>query len=189
MSVLLKTSQFDTDVKLEDILAIPLRVGPTNYLIGDFIDSQMSNATASISREDGNIQITVDGDLETGYDSLTAQNQFGSFAKSYEYPSGVTYAAGGETESNSELIVAVLSAFFIALIVIFAILTLQFHSFSQPLVILYSVIMSLPFVMVGLLLTDNKFSMPFGIGFIAFTGIAVNHGIILIAAINENLKK
>jgi multidrug efflux pump subunit AcrB len=43
--------------------------------------------------------------------------------------------------------------------------------------------------MIGLLLTDNQFSMPFGIGFIAFTGIAVNHGIILIAAINENLEK
>lgn len=68
-------------------------------------------------------------------------------------------------------------------------LTLQFNSFSQPAVILYSVIMSLPFVMVGLILTGNRFSLPFGIGFIAFTGIAVNHGIILISAINENLEK
>lgn len=49
--------------------------------------------------------------------------------------------------------------------------------------------MSLPLVMVGMLIMGNKFSLPFGIGFIAFTGIAVNHGIILIAAINENLKK
>lgn len=73
--------------------------------------------------------------------------------------------------------------------VIFAILTLQFNSFSQPAVILYSVIMSLPFVMIGLILTGNHFSLPFGIGFIAFTGIAVNHGIILISAINENLQK
>ncbi len=84
---------------------------------------------------------------------------------------------------------ATLVAFFAALILIFGILTLQFNSFSQPLVILYSVITSLPFVMIGLLLTGNQFSMPFGIGFIAFTGIAVNHGIILIAAINENLEK
>lgn len=72
---------------------------------------------------------------------------------------------------------------------IFAILTLQFNSFLQPIIILYSVIMSLPFVMIGLLLTGNQFSIPFGIGFIAFTGIAVNHGIILISAINENLEK
>lgn len=73
--------------------------------------------------------------------------------------------------------------------VIFAILTFQFNSFLQPVVILYSVIMSLPFVMIGLILTGNHFSLPFGIGFIAFTGIAVNHGIILISAINENFQK
>jgi HAE1 family hydrophobic/amphiphilic exporter-1 len=87
------------------------------------------------------------------------------------------------------LIWATVSAFFMALLLIFGILTLQFNSMTQPFVILYSVITSLPFVMIGLLLTDNQFSMPFGIGFIAFTGIAVNHGIILIAAINENLEK
>ena len=49
--------------------------------------------------------------------------------------------------------------------------------------------MAIPFVFVGLLLTGNKMSLPFGIGFIAFTGIAVNHGIILIDAVNINLRK
>jgi HAE1 family hydrophobic/amphiphilic exporter-1 len=49
--------------------------------------------------------------------------------------------------------------------------------------------MSLPYVMIGLLITGNQFSLPFGIGFIAFTGIAVNHGIILLDAININLRK
>jgi multidrug efflux pump subunit AcrB len=189
MSVILKSDKFTGNVRLEDVLAIPLQIGQTRYVIGDFVESQITNATASISRENGNIQITVDADLEQGFDSVSTQNAFVAYATSYSYPPGVSYASGGENEENSALIVAVLSAFFIALIVIFAILTLQFHSFSQPLVILYSVIMSLPFVMLGLLLTGNKFSLPFGIGFIAFTGIAVNHGIILISAINENLKK
>lgn len=65
----------------------------------------------------------------------------------------------------------------------------MFNSFTQPVIVLYSVIMSLPYVMIGLLLTNNQFSLPFGIGFIAFTGIAVNHGIILLDAININLRK
>ncbi len=189
MSIILKSSQFREDVRIEDILSIPLIVWQNTYQIGDFIDSQISNATASVSRTDGNIEITVDADLEAGTDTIGTQSTFTRFAESYDYPSGIGYTTWWENEENSELIIAVLSAFFIALIVIFAILTLQFHSFSQPLVILYSVIMSLPFVMVGLLLTGNSFSLPFGIGFIAFTGIAVNHGIILIAAINENLNK
>ncbi len=189
MSVILKSSQFLDDVRIEDILSVPIVVGQTTYQIGDFVESQLTNATASITRVDGDIEITVDADLKEWGDTVSTQKKFTEYANTYEFPSGITSKAGGENEANSELIVAILSAFFIALIVIFAILTLQFHSFSQPLVILYSVIMALPFVMLGLYFTGNQFSMPFAIGFIAFTGIAVNHGIILIAAINENLKK
>ncbi len=232
MDIILKSSQFVSNVRLEDVLAIPLVVGQTSYVVWDFVESKLTNATASVTRENGNIQITVDADLKNtteedklalkeylkevkkkkvdeSFESLkksltrenlkayisslfttpTIQSEFTEYAKKYQFPPGVSYQTWGENEANSELITAVLSAFFIAIIVIFAILTLQFHSFSQPAVILYSVIMSLPFVMIGLLLTGNQFSLPFGIWFIAFTGIAVNHGIILIAAINENLKK
>ena len=64
MNVIVKSSQFLDDVRLEEVLAIPLTVGQTNYVVGDFVDSQITNATASITREDGNIQITIDADLE-----------------------------------------------------------------------------------------------------------------------------
>lgn len=189
MSVILKSSQFRETIVLEDILSIPIAVWAINYRIGDFVESQLTNATASITRVDWDIQITVDADIQEWVDTVSTQKAFADYAAKYDFPSGISYKAWWENEANSELIVAIVSAFFIALIVIFAILTLQFHSFSQPLVILYSVIMALPFVMVWLYFTGNQFSMPFAIGFIAFTGIAVNHGIILIAAINENLKK
>ena len=189
MNIVLKSSQFIEEVRPEDIQNIPLTVGATTYRIGDFINTKITNATASVSREDGKIQITVDADLEAGVDSVSVGKQFETFATKYTFPTGISYAKWGENEENSELIIAILSAFFIAIIVIFAILTLQFNSFSQPLVIIYSVVMSLPLVMVGLYITDNPFSLSFGIGFIAFTGIAVNHGIILIDAINQNLKK
>lgn len=189
MNVVLKSSQFWTNIRMEDILSIPITVGQTTYMVSDLVDNKINNATEKISRNDGDIQITVDADLEDGVDSVATQAEFIKFAQVYTFPSGVQYEAGGENQENSELIIAVLSSFFIALIIIFAILTLQFQSFSQPWVILYSVIMALPMVMLWLLLTGNQFSLPFGIGFIAFTGIAVNHGIILIAAINENLKK
>jgi multidrug efflux pump subunit AcrB len=187
--IVVKSSQFIWDVDVNNILSLPLSAGQLTYRVGDFIESQISSATANISRQDGKIQITIDADAEDVKQNISLQAQYVEFAKTYPYPEGIAYAVGGEASENSELIVATVSAFFMALLLIFAILTLQFNSFSQPLVILYSVITSLPIVMIGLLLTGNQFSMPFGIGFIAFTGIAVNHGIILIAAINENLEK
>jgi len=188
MDVKVKSSRFSDDIKMEDILSLPITIGTSTYLIQDFVDSTITNATATVARESWKIQITVESNLNTWLDTVSTQAKFTTFADTYKFPNGISYVKGWENESNSELIVAVLSAFFIAIIVIFAILTLQFNSFSQPLIVLYSVIMSLPFVMVWLILTGNKFSLPFGIGFIAFTGIAVNHGIILISAINENLK-
>ena len=43
--------------------------------------------------------------------------------------------------------------------------------------------------MIGLYITDNPFSLTFGIGFIAFTGVAVNDAIVLLSAINSNIAK
>lgn len=189
MNVVVKTDTFLSGALMEDVMNISFNMGNSTYRIGDFVDMNIQNAVAVIKREDGKVQITVDANLESGMDTVAVQNQFEQFATSYNFPKGISYSKWGENEANKELIVAVFSAFFIAIMVIFAILTLQFNSFSQPAIILYSVVMSLPFVMIGLILTENRFSLPFGIGFIAFTGIAVNHGIILISAINENLEK
>lgn len=189
MSLYLKSSKFGDTIQLEDVLAIPISLGQTKYLVGDFVESQISNSLLSISRENWDIQITVDADLETGVDTIASQTRYVEFAKSYAYPRWISYQAGGENEANAELIVAVITAFWLSLLAIFAILTLQFQSFSQPLIILYSAIMAVPFVMIGLILTNNPFSLTFGIGFIAFTGIAVNDAIVLLSAINENIKK
>ncbi len=189
MNVVLKSDTFQSGAHMEDVLNIPFTVWPNTYRIGDFVDTKTQNAVASIAREDGKIQITVDADLDTGMDTVTKQAKFEEFAKAYTFPKWVSYSIWWENAANQDLITAIVTSFFLAVMVIFAILTLQFNSFSQPLIVLYSIIMSLPFVMVGLILTHNHFSMLFGIGFIAFTGIAVNHGIILISAINENLQK
>lgn len=159
------------------------------YVLGSFVDASAKNAVASVAREDGKITISVEADTITGTLPATVQSKFQKYAESHAFPHGISFAKGGENESNRELIVAVLTSFFVAVVLIFGILVLQFNSFAQPFVILFSVLMALPFIMVGLLIIDVPFSMPFGIGFISFTGIAVNHGIILIDAINRNVEK
>jgi HAE1 family hydrophobic/amphiphilic exporter-1 len=135
------------------------------------------------------VTVSVGADFEVGINATETQAKFTAFANKYDFPPGINYKAGGENAENSDLVIAVLIAFFIAILAIFSLLTLLFNSFTQPVIVLYSVIMSLPYVMIGLLITGNQFSLPFGIGFIAFTGIAVNHGIILLDAININLRK
>lgn len=189
MNIILKSDKFIQEAKMEDILGISFAIGTSNYKVGNFVDTKVQNAIASVNRENWKVQITVEWDLNIWVDTLSTQAIFQKFAEAYNFPAGITYKVGGETDSNKELIIAMATAFILALMVIFAILTLMFDSFSQPFIIFYSVFMALPFVMIGLLVTGNQFSMPFAIGFIAFTGIAINHGIILIDAININLAK
>lgn len=189
MNIVLKSDKFIKEAKMEDILGLSFIIWPTTYKVGNFVDNKVQNAIASVNRESGKVQITVEWDLELGVDTLSTQAVFQEYAKSYNFPEGITYSVWWETDSNKELIIAMATAFILALMVIFAILTLMFDSFSQPFIIFYSVFMALPFVMIGLIITGNQFSMPFAIGFIAFTGIAINHGIILIDAININLEK
>lgn len=189
LDVILKYEQFIDVIQPENVLAHTFSVGSKTYRLGDFIEPVFKNAVASVNREAGLVTVTVGADFEEGINATEVQSQFTDFAKTYNFPAGISYKTGGENAENADLVMAVLVAFFIALLAIFALLTLLFNSFTQPVIVLYSVIMSLPYVMIGLLLTDNQFSLPFGIGFIAFTGIAVNHGIILIDAININLRK
>lgn len=189
MNIYIKQANFRDDVNIDDIINSSFTYAWKTYLIWNFVEYNAQNSVASVSREDGKIIISVWADLEKWIDSVSTQAKFEEFAKTYDFPNWISYTRWWENEENKELIIAVLTAFFIAILVIFSILTLQFNSYSQPLIILYSVVMSLPFVMLWLLLTWNSFSLPFGIWFIAFTWIAVNHWIILIDAININLNK
>lgn len=140
-----------------------------------------------MARKNGDINITVGADLHEAGNTLIVTQKILEYAKEYPFPKGISYTIGGENTENAELITAMMTALILAMVVIFAILTLQFNSYSQPMMVFYSVVIAIPFVFVGLLLTGNDLSLTFGIGFIAFMGISVNHGIILIDAINSNI--
>ncbi|PID83792.1 hypothetical protein CSB09_04370 [Candidatus Gracilibacteria bacterium] len=189
MDVVLKLDTFDGDANIDAIQNITFPHNGSVYRVADFITIQSKNSIAQISRENGEIQIEVTADIEDGYNTAELTQKAAQLAKEFEFPQGIEYKKGGENEENADLIQAMVMAFFSAILVIFGILTLQFDSYSKPVLILYSVIMSFSFVSLGLLVTGNPFSMPFAIGFIAFTGVAVNHGIILIDAINQNMRR
>ena len=89
----------------------------------------------------------------------------------------------------AELINSVITGVFLAFFFIFGILVYQFNSYGQPAVILYSVFMSLIWVILGLYITGNPLSMPVGVGFISLMWIVVNDAIVMIDKINKNLSK
>lgn len=161
--------------------------GEVNF--GDISSYKLTRDLSSLDREDGKVVIKIEADSDGDLTPDVLQKQAEKIAATYHYPQGISYDAGWETAENSDLLLALISSFVIALLVIFAILLLQFNSYSQPMVIMYSIAMGLLGANIWLLLFWLPYSMMFLIGFIALTGVIVNDSIVFIDRINNNLSK
>lgn len=150
-------------------------------------DYKFENAISEISREDTKIIVKVESDLDQWISSTTIQSKLTDFASKFTYPDGISYSVWWENQDNADLIQAMGIAFLVAVFLIFAILVLQFNSYLQATLILYSIVMGLLGANIWLRLTGNAYSLSFMIWFIALTGIVVNHAIVFIDRINVNL--
>jgi HAE1 family hydrophobic/amphiphilic exporter-1 len=187
--IVLKIKQFDENLSPADIqdLVIKTRVG--DIKVWDYAQYNFVQAVSSINRDNTKITISVESDVIAWYLPTDIQPKLVEFANNYNYPEWIYFSAGWENEENKDLIISTFKSLFIAIFLIFSILVFQFNSFAQPLVVLYSVILALLWVNIGLYLTWNPYSMPFMIWFIALTWVVVNDAIIFIDRINKNLEK
>lgn len=188
--IVVKISDFeDKTLSPSDIMDFTIGTKSGKIKIWNVANYEFLPAISTISRESGNIIIWVNSDLEDGYFPNQIQPKLLEFASNYNFPKNISYTSGWEASENAELITSTIVSFFIAVFLIFWILVFQFNSYMQPAIVLYSILLALIWVNVGLYLTGNPYSMPFAIWFIALTWIVVNNAIILIDKINFNLQK
>jgi multidrug efflux pump subunit AcrB len=76
-------------------------------------------------------------------------------------------------------------AVIIAIIAIFAVLVLQFKSFTQPLIVYAALPLAIIGSIIALLITGNTFSFTAFIGLTSLVGIVVNNSIILVDYTNQ----
>lgn len=182
-------SDFTQDISASDInnIVITTPVGAVRF--GDVAQYSFDSAISSISRENTNVTIRVESDVQDGITPDGIQSQLVEYANSYDFPAGITRQAWWETAENADLIQATVVAFFVALLLIFAILTLQFNSYTQPWIIMFSILMWIFGANIWLLITWNPYSMSFAIWFIALTWIIVNDAIVFIDKANKNQER
>jgi multidrug efflux pump subunit AcrB len=103
----------------------------------------------------------------------------------YDWPKGYRYAVGGELESQQESFGGMLQAVIIAIVSIFAVLVMQFRSYSQPLIVFSAIPLALVGSVLALLITGNSFSFTAFVGLTSLVGIVVNNSIILVDYSNQ----
>jgi len=115
--------------------------------------------------------------IRAGWDKIRAQHV------------GVDLDFSGEMEDIQESLDAMQTLFLLGVGLVFLILSAQFVSYWQPLMILVTVPLAFSGVAFGLALTQNPLSLYTLYGVIALTGIAVNSAIVLIDAANDRMRR
>ena len=150
------------------------------------LDEELGLAPLSITHQDGQRTVTVLGKNkgrtvgEIVLEDLVPQLQ----EMKQTWPSGYSYKIAGELETQGETFGSAGQMAGIAFFLVFAVLVIQFGSFSQPFIIM----LAIPFALIGTLggffLFQIPISFPAVIGIIALMGIVVNDSIVMVETMN-----
>ena len=108
--------------------------------------------------------------------------RFGTTSK--EHP-GYVYDYTGEFRDTQESMDSMVSAFWLALGVIFIILAALFRSFIQPIIIMIAIPFAFIGVVFGLFIMGEQLSILAVVGIVALMGVVINNSILLIDFINR----
>jgi HAE1 family hydrophobic/amphiphilic exporter-1 len=156
--------------------------------IGDLADVRINPSVRSIRHEDGEQVVNVEASNREDVTPLEITEQLKEKIEAMTLPEGVRVEYGGALQEIDDSYTSLWNALMIGLVLIAFFLVLQFRSYKQPLIILFSLPLSLIGVFFGLTLLGMNFSFPAFIGIAALAGIVVNDSIVLIDRINANVR-
>ena len=128
---------------------------------------------------------TITADVLGGHSVNEVTQELMDKLEKYQWPVGYGYFVGGEKESQEKSFGGMGEAIMIAIIAIFAVLVLQFKSFTQPLIVYAALPLAIIGSIIALLITGNTFSFTAFIGLTSLVGIVVNNSIILVDYTNQ----
>ncbi len=170
-------------LRLEDGRFVPL---------GAVVEMRTDRGWSRIARIDGLRTVTVRGDIDARVANTAAvtaalrRDLLDDFEDSGRYP-GVAVSLAGEAAESAATQASMKNAALVGLIGVFVILSFQFRSYVEPLVVM----MAIPFALIGVIgghwLMGIDMSMPSMLGFVSLAGIVVNDSILLVQFLKKRL--
>ncbi len=187
--------EFDVRIRLdeqdrstrESIETIPIvsRTGVVTQ-IGNIGKTVQERGPISITRENRVRRISVTAQTQ-GRDIQGYAEEIQRRLRPLELsmPSGYFVEYGGSYKDMTETFIDLGLAFLVAIILIYMVMAAQFESFSQPLIVMTTVPLSIIGVVFGLMIMGHPASVPALMGVIILAGVVVNNGIVMITYINQ----
>lgn len=174
---------------LADIEHMPIVVGPdTSVPLGALAQIDEVESYAKISRVNGVRTAKVTGNIDREVTNAAALMQRFATEMAPELEArfpGLRFRAGGEAEQSAETLGSMGRSLLIGLVGVFVLLSLQFRTYLEPLVVMIAV----PFAFIGVVwghfLIDAPLSSQSLLGFVSLAGVVVNDSILLVLFIKE----
>lgn len=172
---------------------IRLRTGELARPITEVAEIQVVRGYSQITRLDQRRAVAITADVDEGIgnsDQIVSDLKRNFLPQLLSGPEfqGIGVRWEGMQEQTQESIDGLLRGLVVALIAMFALLTLEFRSYTQPLIIMAVI----PFGMVGAVFGHFVMGLPLTLfslfGMVALTGVVVNDSIVLIDFINHRAR-
>lgn len=178
---------------LDSLNSLRLRTENGQVPVGNFLSIKAQPKVSSITRRDGLYAIDVKANLVAGAmfneRAMTADDkvkQIDTWLVEQNWPENIKMRFRGADEDQKEAGEFLGKAALGALFLMFIILVTQFNSFYQTILTLSTVILAVVGVLIGMMITGQKFSIIMtGTGIVALAGIVVNNAIVLIDTYNR----
>ncbi len=173
---------------------IRLRIGGVERPLTELAEITVERGYSQIRRTEQRRSVTIRTDLDTN--SNTPGVILGDLKTNFLPPllkqdkyAGIDVAWEGQAEQNAESIQGLMLGMFGALFAIFILLTLEFRSYIQPLIIMAIIPFSIIGAVVGHLVMGLEVTLLSLFGMVALIGVVINDSIVLIDYINAQIKE
>lgn len=141
----------------------------------------------TVMRRNGLRTLTVAADVDGrigNADAITARLSEGFLPDLTAATPGLTFEIGGQAANSAETVSSILRGFLIGLVGIYLVLSFQFRSYVEPLIVMITIPLAFLGVIWGHVLMGYNISMPSLVGAASLAGIVVNNAILLVGVIN-----
>ncbi|SMO84667.1 Multidrug efflux pump subunit AcrB [Thalassovita litoralis] len=171
----------DFTITLPDGTAVPLDT---------VVEIHEARGWATITRRNGLRTLTVQADVDGRFgnaDAITARMRDGFLPLLVAQTPGLSFEIAGQAANSAETVGSILRGFLIGIVGVYLILSFQFRSYVQPVIVMITIPLAFLGVIWGHVLMGYNISMPSLVGAASLAGIVVNNAILLVEVIRRQL--
>ena len=152
--------------------------------LSQFATIRQSSGPSQLERRDKSTSVTVQAQT-VGRPTGTVAAEWQAAFDQIKRPTGVSYIWSGDMENQSEGFGSMGIALLAAIVLVYLILVALYNSFVYPLVVLFSIPLSIIGALLALALTNNSLNLFTILGLIMLIGLVAKNAIMLVDFTNQ----